>query len=46
MDQGGRDAGLILGADGYTTKPLEFDVLIAAMKSVLGLDDAGDKPGA
>ena len=30
--------GLALGADGYVTKPFELDVLIRAMKSVLGLD--------
>lgn len=29
---------LALGADGYVTKPFEFDVLIRAMKSVLGFD--------
>jgi two-component system OmpR family response regulator len=33
--------GLILGADGYITKPFEFDVLIAAMRSVLGIDGSG-----
>jgi DNA-binding response OmpR family regulator len=37
--------GLILGADGYITKPFEFDVLIGAMKAVLGLDEPGAKPG-
>ena len=37
--------GLVLGADGYITKPFEFDVLIDAMKAVLGLDDASEKPG-
>jgi two-component system OmpR family response regulator len=34
--------GLILGADGYVTKPFEFDVLTGAMKAVLGLDEAAD----
>ena len=32
--------GLVLGADGYVTKPFEFDVLIAAMRAVLGLDQS------
>ena len=36
--------GLVLGADGYVTKPFEFDVLIAAMRAVLGLDQK-DEPG-
>jgi len=35
--------GLVLGADGYITKPFEFDVLIAAMRSVLGMDESGKK---
>jgi two-component system OmpR family response regulator len=30
--------GLALGADGYFTKPFEFDVLILGMKAVLGLE--------
>jgi two-component system OmpR family response regulator len=30
--------GLGLGANGYVTKPFEFDALIASVKSVLGLD--------
>jgi len=30
--------GLALGADGYFTKPFEFDVLIRGMKAVLGLE--------
>jgi len=32
--------GLLLGVDGYITKPFEFDVLIAAMRSVLGMDES------
>jgi two-component system OmpR family response regulator len=38
--------GLILGADGYITKPFEFDVLIAAMRSVLGVDESGKREEA
>jgi two-component system OmpR family response regulator len=30
--------GLVLGADGYITKPFEFDVLIRGIRAVLGLD--------
>jgi len=36
--------GLVLGADGYITKPFEFDVLVDAMKAVLGLDAPEEKP--
>jgi two-component system OmpR family response regulator len=40
-----RDAvlkGLAGGADGYITKPFEIDVLIKAVKVVLGLSEAGE----
>jgi two-component system OmpR family response regulator len=37
--------GLVLGADGYITKPFEFDVLMDAIKAVLGLGEAGERPG-
>jgi CheY-like chemotaxis protein len=33
--------GLVLGANGYVTKPFEFEVLMRSIKSVLGLDDSG-----
>jgi CheY-like chemotaxis protein len=33
--------GLVLGANGYVTKPFEFEVLIGSIKSVLGLDLEG-----
>jgi len=36
--------GLLLGADGYITKPFEFDVLIKAMRAVLGADAADGSP--
>ena len=38
--------GLNLGADGYVTKPFEADVLVTAIKAVLGLSPApeGSKP--
>jgi two-component system, OmpR family, response regulator len=35
--------GLMLGADGYITKPFEFDILIAGMRAVLGLDQPDNK---
>jgi|SRR5262245_36187175 len=35
--------GLVLGADGYITKPFEFDILVAAMKAVLGLDAPAER---
>jgi CheY-like chemotaxis protein len=35
--------GLQLGADGYVTKPFEPDVLVGAIKAVLGVDGAGNK---
>jgi two-component system, OmpR family, response regulator len=38
--------GLILGAEGYVTKPFEFEVLVRAMKAVLGLDEEAERPGA
>ena len=31
--------GLALGANGYVTKPFEFETLTASIRSVLGLDD-------
>lgn len=44
-----RDAvlrGLLLGADGYVTKPFEIDVLLQAIATVLGLPDVPeDKRG-
>ncbi|HEY6241473.1 MAG TPA: response regulator transcription factor [Burkholderiales bacterium] len=36
--------GLALGANGYVTKPFEFEALIASIRSVLGLDLDEDKP--
>lgn len=44
-----RDAvlkGLAGGADGYITKPFEIDVLMKAVKVVLGLSEGGGNPGA
>jgi CheY-like chemotaxis protein len=38
--------GLILGADGYVTKPFEFDILVRAMKAALGLDETEQGPGS
>jgi two-component system, OmpR family, response regulator len=37
--------GLTLGADGYVTKPFEPDILVGAVKAVLGIDRA-EKSGA
>jgi len=36
--------GLLLGADGYITKPFELDVLIKAMRAVLGADAPDGSP--
>jgi CheY-like chemotaxis protein len=35
--------GLHFGADGYVTKPFDFEVLVKAVRTVLGLDEAGPK---
>jgi len=36
--------GLHLGADGYVTKPFEIEVLMGAVRTVLGPTEAGDWP--
>jgi len=36
--------GLYLGADGYVTKPFEIEVLMSAVRTVLGPSQAGDSP--
>jgi len=36
--------GLYLGADGYVTKPFEIEVLMSAVRTVLGPSQAGDWP--
>ena len=36
--------GLHLGADGYVTKPFEIEVLMSAVRTVLGPSPAGDWP--
>jgi two-component system OmpR family response regulator len=36
--------GLHLGADGYVTKPFEIEVLMTAVRTVLGPSDARDWP--
>jgi two-component system OmpR family response regulator len=35
--------GLTLGANGYVTKPFEFEALVASIRAVLGLDDSAPK---
>lgn len=35
--------GLVLGADGYVTKPFEIDVLVKAVKAVLGVGSSAGK---
>src|SRR5262249_30455074 len=37
--------GLILGADGYVTKPFEFEILVRAMQAVLGQDEEAERQG-
>lgn len=36
--------GLYLGADGYVTKPFEIEVLMTAVRTVLGPSETGDWP--